>query len=388
MVGYYNKNGDFVNLVQTSADKISFDDTVAQVNADNVQNAIENLQTKLQTNFQAGVDAIYNAVVAEGSTPASHSLNDVVDGIHNIPNKNTEEYDALTRENRKDLGYNNKVRYVTTTHVPNYNSGNSPTPVTANGTKDIGETNSYRYFTINVPNTNTETFPATTREAAKDMGVNNNYRYVNTTGVPNSNSGDCPTQFTTNGRKDIGATASYRYYTVNVPASAVVSGTYTYPVGSTGGTTDITNYKDVNAENVYAKGKADGASEYKGSVSTLFLSDRYSKPDHSEYTFDQDIFTFTCPKAGQIIILYCHLYISNHNTSTNASGRLSISGNEVLYGSIDGSHYVTDKIIRNTTYNVSAGDTVIFHKYINGGYYDGLSSDSLIDLAGVYLPNA
>lgn len=294
MVGYYNRNGDFVNLVETSADKISFDDSVAQVNANNVQNAIENLQTKLQTNFQAGVDAIYDAVVAEGSTPASHALNDVVTGIHNIPNKNSEEYDALTREDRKDLGINNRVRYVTTTHVPNYNSGTSPTAITANGTKDIGQTNSYRYFTVNVPNTNTETFLATTRESAKDMGVNNNYRWVNTTGVPNINnetfpattreaakdmgefnkyrwvntngvpnynSGTSPTQFVTNGTKDIGVTAAYRYYVVNVPASAVVSGTYTYPVGSTGGTTDITNYKEVNAENVYAKGKADGHAE-------------------------------------------------------------------------------------------------------------------------------
>lgn len=39
----------------------------------------------LQANFQAGVDAIYNACVTKGSTPASHSLSDVVDGILAIP---------------------------------------------------------------------------------------------------------------------------------------------------------------------------------------------------------------------------------------------------------------------------------------------------------------
>lgn len=39
----------------------------------------------LQTNFQAGVDSVYDACVSKGSTPASHSLTDVVNGILNIP---------------------------------------------------------------------------------------------------------------------------------------------------------------------------------------------------------------------------------------------------------------------------------------------------------------
>lgn len=38
----------------------------------------------LQASFQAGVDAIYNACVAKGSTPVSHSLSDVVDAIYVI----------------------------------------------------------------------------------------------------------------------------------------------------------------------------------------------------------------------------------------------------------------------------------------------------------------
>ena len=38
----------------------------------------------LQTNFQDGVDAIYDACVAKGSTPASQSLSDVVQGIMDI----------------------------------------------------------------------------------------------------------------------------------------------------------------------------------------------------------------------------------------------------------------------------------------------------------------
>jgi hypothetical protein len=38
----------------------------------------------LQTNFQAGVDSVYNAVSAKGSTPASHSLSDILTSIGSI----------------------------------------------------------------------------------------------------------------------------------------------------------------------------------------------------------------------------------------------------------------------------------------------------------------
>ena len=39
---------------------------------------------QLKINFQVGVDSIYDACVAKGSTPASKSLSDVVSGINNI----------------------------------------------------------------------------------------------------------------------------------------------------------------------------------------------------------------------------------------------------------------------------------------------------------------
>ena len=38
----------------------------------------------LQSNFQAGVNSVYNAVVAKGVTPASTSLSDIITGIGNI----------------------------------------------------------------------------------------------------------------------------------------------------------------------------------------------------------------------------------------------------------------------------------------------------------------
>ena len=45
------------------------------------------LNSNLKANFQAGVDSIYDAVVAKGSTPASKSLSDVIAAINNIKTK-------------------------------------------------------------------------------------------------------------------------------------------------------------------------------------------------------------------------------------------------------------------------------------------------------------
>ena len=73
----------------------------------------------------------------------------------------------------------------------------------------------------------------------------------------------------TGGKKDLGATNTYRYVTTtSVPNSN--SGTYTFPAGSTGATYDMgtTNtIRKVNAANVYAQGVADGKNGAKGSIS-------------------------------------------------------------------------------------------------------------------------
>jgi len=50
-----------------------------------MEDAISNAVSTLESNFQDGVDAIYDACVAKGSTPASQSLSDVVQGIMDIP---------------------------------------------------------------------------------------------------------------------------------------------------------------------------------------------------------------------------------------------------------------------------------------------------------------
>ena len=251
---------------------------------------------EMRANFQAGVNSIYDAVVAKGVTPASKSLSDVVAGINaietktihtrtytannrasnldmgaeheyryvdtrNVPNSNSGTYTPTTRVASIDMGANNSYRYVTTTSVPNSNSATYQT-ITANSSKiDMGETNNYRYLVVSVPNSNSATYPTITANNNKiDMGATNNYRYL-VVNVPNSNSATYPTITNNSSKIDLGATNNYRYLVVSVPASAVVSGTYTYPSGSTGDTVDITNYKNVNASNVYSKGVSDGQSQ-------------------------------------------------------------------------------------------------------------------------------
>lgn len=126
------------------ADRVSYDNTVSGLTATDVQGAVD----EMHTNFQAGVDDIYDAVVAKGSTPASHSLSDVVAGITAIP------------------------------------TGITPTgtlDISSNGVKDVIQ---YASANVNVPNSNSGTYTPTSITSAADMGVTNSYRYVNTTKVP------------------------------------------------------------------------------------------------------------------------------------------------------------------------------------------------------------
>ena len=59
------------------ASGVSYDNATSHLTATNVQAAID----ELVVNFQDGVDDVYDACVAKGSTPASHSLSDVITAI-------------------------------------------------------------------------------------------------------------------------------------------------------------------------------------------------------------------------------------------------------------------------------------------------------------------
>ena len=71
----------FVTLKATKYD----DSNVGYVTETEMTDAINDAVSTLESNFQDGVDAIYDACVAKGSTPASQSLSDVVQGIMDIP---------------------------------------------------------------------------------------------------------------------------------------------------------------------------------------------------------------------------------------------------------------------------------------------------------------
>ena len=64
----------------STASGVSYDNTSSHLTATNVQAAID----EMIVNFQDGVDDIYDACVAKGSTPSSHSLSDVITAIGNI----------------------------------------------------------------------------------------------------------------------------------------------------------------------------------------------------------------------------------------------------------------------------------------------------------------
>lgn len=181
---------------------------IAGQNASVKNCALKSDITTLQTNFQAGVDSVYNAVVAKGSTPASKSLSDVVAGISAIPNVNSgTSPTTYTSNGTKDLGVNNSYRYIKI-NVPNSNSGTyAPT---GKSTYDMGASNTYRYVdTRSVTNVNTETYTATSK-GTFNMGVSNEYRYLDTRSVPNVNSGTYTT-YNIKSIQDMGAANTYRY---------------------------------------------------------------------------------------------------------------------------------------------------------------------------------
>ena len=231
---------------------------------------VESAISTLQSNFQDGVDDVYDAIVAKGTTPASKSLSDVVAGVGQIETIHTTTYKPTSRASNVDMGQTHSYRYVNTTEVPNTNAATYD--VTSNGIKDMGATNDKRYVNVSVPNTNTgtytfaandtggikdmgatndkryvvatavydkgkadgkadhsTTYTPTSRASNNDMGQTHSYRYVNTNSVPNSNSGTY--DITSNGVKDMGATNDKRYANVSVPNSN--SGTYTPTTKST-----------------------------------------------------------------------------------------------------------------------------------------------------------
>lgn len=170
-----------------------------------------------------GTDPTGNAGTGDVLAGKTFSNADGIDKTGTMTNRGavTQSLNTSTKSYTIPAGYHNGSGKVSiTTQEKTVTSSRSAQTVTPDSGKVLSK------VTVNAL-APSGTYKPTARANNNDMGATGNYRYVDTTAVPNTN-----------------------------------SGTYTYAANSTGGTVDMgaTNtYRYVNAANVYAKGKADGA---------------------------------------------------------------------------------------------------------------------------------
>ena len=90
-----NSKGAYLNVLQdadgkdvypiTRADGVYLNDgTTAQAKCEALDSKIDSTKSSLQTSFQAGVDGIYSAITAQGTTPVSKSQGDVQSAIKTL----------------------------------------------------------------------------------------------------------------------------------------------------------------------------------------------------------------------------------------------------------------------------------------------------------------
>ena len=90
-----NSKGAYLNVLQdadgkdvypiTRADGVYMNDgTTAQAKCEALDSKIDSTKSSLKSSFQAGVDGIYNAITAQGTTPASKSQGDVQSAIKTL----------------------------------------------------------------------------------------------------------------------------------------------------------------------------------------------------------------------------------------------------------------------------------------------------------------
>ena len=176
--------------VNTLAKNSVFDPTGTDLESTNAEDAIK----ELESNFQDGVDAVYDAVVAKGSTPASHSLSDVVDGIAAIQSSPPTQTKSCTPSTSAqtitpDSGY--LLSSVSVGAIATQEKSCTPSTSAQTITPDSGKYLSK--VTINkYPDAsgNYTCGSNTGAASSNDMGATNNYRYVNATNVYNKGKSD------------------------------------------------------------------------------------------------------------------------------------------------------------------------------------------------------
>ena len=151
MIAYHEGEGVLVDLTNTvsSADKITFNDTI-DIDATNVQTAIEHLKSILQEDFSYGINVIYNAVVRKGQIPDSKSPDDIARAISEIETSQTITPSGTflleQRGQTVDMGASHWYRYVNSSLIPNINTETFTYGQDADPIQDLGADNKYRYI--------------------------------------------------------------------------------------------------------------------------------------------------------------------------------------------------------------------------------------------------
>ena len=142
-------NNDTTPVCAKVTKQIRIDDSIVSSGSNaNVQNETLTDEIKaMKTTFQAGVDAVYQAVVAAGIVPSASTPEAIAVAISNLrKTPYTGTYKPTERKNNNDMGVPHSNRYVDTTAIPNINSQTYTFPSgDGGGNKDLGENNSYRY---------------------------------------------------------------------------------------------------------------------------------------------------------------------------------------------------------------------------------------------------
>lgn len=268
-----------------------------------------------------GTDPTGNAGTGDVLAGKTFSNADGIDKTGTMPNQGakTASLNTGTTSYTIPAGYHNGSGKVSiTTQEKTVTSSRSAQTVTPDSGKVLSK------VTVNAL-APSGTYKPTSRANNNDMGATGNYRYVDTTAVPNTN-----------------------------------SGTYTYAANSTGGTVDMgaTNtYRYVNAANVYAKGKADGISLSENTYIKAILSNDSdfngtpTKGTGKTITLDNS--------ANAVYIISC---VNRSTMKFNLNG--SIACGYLLFKGSTVS--MTRNYTNNTNINVSAYDVCIVK--IRGSY--------------------
>ena len=132
-----------ITTVDGKVDKTSILTTISSTPSDDKllsEKAIKSEFDKLKTNFQDGVDTVYNAVVEKGTTPVDKTPSEIADAISKLGGDLTSIYNALTNKglNMSGTESDDQIASIITDlmTIKSFTSKTDSTTFVFNGTKD------------------------------------------------------------------------------------------------------------------------------------------------------------------------------------------------------------------------------------------------------------